>query len=631
MEKQGFRSRFRAWPLVPFILGLAATLWFLIRVVPKPSRAGYPCMKAAAPLMSSFVLYLVGLSASVFSVRQFRQMLKKGRYLAGASFLILAFLAFGLLMVQDKKEVLAQVLNPVDDSFPVASNQPVGVARGLHPGRVVWVHDPRATNEHYDPGGTTGYWYQDSNCDEQVVQDMLEEALIAYAGTEDLEGAWDAIFKAFNASHGRGEVGYVAGEKIAFKINLTNQSVQWGEGDRFSRMDATPQLLNAILDQLIHVVGVAPADITMGDPYREFRTEYKLQVRNKFPDVYYVDGSGAGTVHQTLPSEDDELYFSDGQHTSTLPQQYLDASYVINIPCLKTHDEGGITLIAKNHQGSFLKMGRDPKGQSAMDMHYSLAKNNRGSQKYRHTVDYMGHEHTGGKGLIYIIDGIWAGESWWGRISKFVSEPFNNDYPSMLLVGQDPVALESVGYDILFQEYKEDESKVNYPRQLKEEIADHLLQCASSAYWPEGISYDPESDGTPLESLGVFEHWNNPTDRQYSRNLDSGQGIELLYVVPGQSTSAKGSPPATQVHLASPNPFMNFTTFTRPEGAGDLATLDIYDLRGGLVHHLPFAGAHELRWDGTNNGKSLSNGVYLYAIRDAQSGQQYAGKVILKR
>jgi hypothetical protein len=28
--------------------------------------------------------------------------------------------------------------------------------------------------------------------------------------------------------------------------------------------------------------------------------------------------------------------------------------------------------------------------------------------------------------------------------------------------------------------------------------------------------------------LGVHEHWNNPVDRQYSRNLGTGQGIELV-------------------------------------------------------------------------------------------------------
>ena len=34
-------------------------------------------------------------------------------------------------------------------------------------------------------------------------------------------------------------------------------------------------------------------------------------------------------------------------------------------------------------------------------------------------------------------------------------------------------------------------------------------------------------------SLGVLEHWNNSTDKQYSRNLDpsTGKGIELVYTL----------------------------------------------------------------------------------------------------
>jgi hypothetical protein len=30
--------------------------------------------------------------------------------------------------------------------------------------------------------------------------------------------------------------------------------------------------------------------------------------------------------------------------------------------------------------------------------------------------------------------------------------------------------------------------------------------------------------------LGVHEHWNNPQDKQYSRNLGTGDGIELIKV-----------------------------------------------------------------------------------------------------
>src|ERR1022692_2806385 len=43
------------------LAGLASLVWFLVRVIPKPSRAFYPCQRAAAPLASGFVIYLVAL------------------------------------------------------------------------------------------------------------------------------------------------------------------------------------------------------------------------------------------------------------------------------------------------------------------------------------------------------------------------------------------------------------------------------------------------------------------------------------------------------------------------------------------------------------------------------------------
>jgi len=484
-------------------------------------------MKSAAPFMSTFIIYLLGISTSWFSFKKFRQSIQKSRYLAGSLFLLLSLSGFALFFLQHSTKTIAGIPSPTDYTFPVPSNQPIGEAKGLNPGRVVWIRDPSATNEYYIPeNGSNDFWYSDDNADEGVIYNMLALAITKYTGSNDLYDAWNEIFRSFNRSHSRGDVGYTSGEKIAFKINLTNQIASTYE--RPSRMDATPQLLNALLEQLVNVVGVAQQDITMGDPYRDFRSEYKELVQSRFPEVKYVDGKGGNGVHQTVPSSEEVLVFSDKVIKSTLPQQFLDAAYVINIPCLKSHDEGGITMIAKNHQGSFLEKGDDPKGQYAIKMHYSLAKNSRGMGKYRHTVDYMGHEQTGGKGLIYIIDGIWGGESWQGWIKKFKSDPFNNDYPNSILVSQDPVALESVCYDVLFHEYLTDSSKNSYPIQFKEEIADHLSQCASSNYWPQDIEYDPEGDGTPIGSLGVFEHWNNASDRQYSRNLGVGNGIELI-------------------------------------------------------------------------------------------------------
>lgn len=64
-----------------------------------------------------------------------------------------------------------------------------------------------------------------------------------------------------------------------------------------------------------------------------------------------------------------------------------------------------------------------------------------------------------------------------------------------------------------------------------EGVQDYLHEAALANQAPSGTCYDPERDDACMESLGVHEHWNNATDKQYSRNLDpqNGRGIELVY------------------------------------------------------------------------------------------------------
>jgi uncharacterized protein (DUF362 family) len=579
-------------------------------------------MRAAAPFMSAFIIYLLSLGTTVFSIKKSRQKFANAKYLSGSAFLLMAILSFSIYIFQDNKESIARTFIGLDNTFPVLSNDPVGEAKGLFPGRVVWVYSQDATNENYNPvSAGIDWWYSHNNVDQDVVEQMLSTAIMQYAGKDDISKAWEAIFKSFNNSHGNGETGYTPGEKIAIKINLTNQCCSSSE-----RMDATPQLINALLYELTLNAGVQESDITLGDPYRDFRNEYIDLVLSEFPDVNYVDGKGGNGVTQTTPSTNEVLVFSDKVIKSTLPQYYLDATYLINIPCLKTHNAGGITIIAKNHQGSFLVKGNDPKSQSAQAMHYSLPGIEAGQQKYRHLVDYMGHEQTGGKGLLYIVDGIWAGEDWKGWIKKFKSAPFNNNYPNSILIGQDPVALESVCFDILFEECAVDGTKESYPITCKNEIADYLLQCASSDYWPENIIYDPEDDGSALESLGAFEHWNNASDRKYSRNLGTGDGIELNFIDLNELTIDYAG--IEHVNLAVPNPFSNYTIFTLPKELSPNAKLAIYDLSGSLVKQMTSDQSGIIIWYGDDSqGNPLIPGLYIYNISDHKIRKLYSGKV----
>jgi hypothetical protein len=135
----------------------------------------------------------------------------------------------------------------------------------------------------------------------------------------------------------------------------------------------------------------------------------------------------------------------------------------------------------------------------------------------------MGHKLLGGKELFYLLDGLWAGSEAVDPPTKWTSLPFNNNWTSSIFASQDPVAIESVAFDFLRTEYNGKYG--SYPQM--DGVDDYLHQAADPANWPAGMSYDPENDGTPLKSLGVHEHWNNATDKQYSRNLGTGNGIEL--------------------------------------------------------------------------------------------------------
>ncbi len=74
---------------VYILTSVAATLWFLIRVIPKPSRASYPCMQVAAPIMSGFIIWMLALSGAAFAFKKARSKIFEAKYLAAGLFIIM--------------------------------------------------------------------------------------------------------------------------------------------------------------------------------------------------------------------------------------------------------------------------------------------------------------------------------------------------------------------------------------------------------------------------------------------------------------------------------------------------------------------------------------------------------------
>jgi hypothetical protein len=251
---------------------------------------------------------------------------------------------------------------------------------------------------------------------------------------------------------------------------------------------------------------------------------------------------------------------------------------------------------------------------------------NGGYGKYRIFVDFIGHKDLGGKVVLYLFDALWSSTDYNGPPWKWRLAPFDNHYPASVFASQDPVAIESVGFDFLRAEfYNGNPSGKAFPQYSG--VDDFLHQAADSTNWPICIKYDPEQDGTYLpRSMGVHEHWNNATNKQYTRNLDptNGTGIELEKI---EQTSTEKTEYFAFYHdldhilpFPHPPPPSRITTISYHlfRGATDM-DLSIYNVQGQriktLVHERYMdTRPHHVQWDGKVNGITAASGVYFVRL-----------------
>ena len=544
-----FNGSFWSYMLFP-ITGIVATIWVLIRIIPRPDRIRYPCMKIAIPISSSFLAFIAGLFTSLFSLKKIKEMMQNKKVnLIFVSILSVVFLVgAGTAIVGFSKAGYSEpnIDTSVTEELPDGSNNPMGEAKGIYPGRVVWIHDGDATNENLSRQDILNGdgWFKEDNNNQKVIDEMLDQALKEMSGQNKISKAWSEIFKYHNEKRGKGKVGYSSGEKIFLKINLTSS---WSSNIKddltivkngyYGISETSPQLVLSVLRQLVNVVGVDQSNIYVGDPMKQiYQHRYELW-SNEFPDVHYLDHSTSNFGREKVEEGEATINYSDqgeiiDEEADNLYKIFEETEYLINIPTLKGHKNAGVTMFAKNHFGSHIR-------DNAAHLHDGLmfefsnggwdkGEDRFGYGKYRVLVDFMGHELFKEKSLIYLMDALWSSHMEVTQPNKWQIPPFNNDWSSSIFISQDQVAIESVGYDFLRAEYTEE----NHPElnnlwpQLKG-TDDYLHQAADPSNWPDNITYNPDGSEEPQESIGVHEHWNNKTDRQYSRNLDSGNGIEL--------------------------------------------------------------------------------------------------------
>jgi hypothetical protein len=535
------------------LLGISSTVWFLIRVIPKPQRANYPCMQAAAPMMSGLVIYLLSLWGTVAAFRQTKQYIVRSRYMLTGVFIAATFLLSALFISQNKIPVFA-------NEKVATANIPVGMGRGIFPGRVVWTFDPEVAK--FD--GKTGNWWDEANTLQTETDKMLKESLQVLTAKENELKAWEALFMHFNLTKKSQPSGYTASQKIAIKINQNNTNSQTSS----KNINATPQMILSLLKSLINEAGVPQKCITVFDASRFVTDNIYNKCHAVYPEVIFVDNVGGnGRVKSTYV--DNAIPFSEnnGSLARGIALCAVEADYLINMALLKGHSGQGVTLCGKNWYGA-TSINSD----YTKNAHNNFSPDPSGKDRYMTFVDYMGHKDLGEKTVLYIIDGIYASKAVSGIPSlRWQMKPFYNRWPSSMFVSQDPVAIDAVGLDFLRSEWPD------MPDMLYAEK--YLIEAAQADNPPSKAYYDPEKDNSRCKSLGVAESWNNADKKQYGRNLGGSQGIELNFRDMSGITSISKTDKSLQV-IIYPNPTHDLLFV---QNCDPNSRIQIFDLNGKIL------------------------------------------------
>jgi hypothetical protein len=506
-------------------------------------------------LASSFVLWVAGVIGGKYFLHQTKKSFLRSNYFLAILFLVGATISYSVIPLSFSSANNYEELNSNSTFVPTDSpNSPIGVAKGIFPGRVVWNYNPNATNYRGSvrnsidgsSGATSspaveGNWYLEGNIVQSEVDKMLSETLCELTGTNSDSDSWNAIFKFFNKNHGKGETGYQQGEKIAVKINLNNSK---DHKVMNTASNISPQMALGLLRQLVLNAEVPASMITFYDVSRQIPSSIFDLCKKEFPEVNFVDQVGGDGRLKGVADKDNQLKWSvplvleplaNPGNPTYLPTCVTEAAYLINFSNLKAHGLGGISLCAKNMFGSYIspnsKNLQPP--QSAGVHPYVAVRTSDGykmrpMKSYNVLVDLLGNKNLGEKTILFLVDGLYAVPWQWSEIDntcKWNSAPFEGNWTSSLYASFDDVALESVCLDFL----RAEQSVSTSMTAVSGNVDNYLHEAALANNPPSGTIYRP-NDTTRLSSLGVHEHWNNASEKKYSRNLGTGEGIELISV-----------------------------------------------------------------------------------------------------
>ena len=365
-EKEMHRSDWKNLKYSPFFLALAGLIWFLLRVVSRPSRIAYPCQRVALANIS----YVLGPALLPSLVWQYRRLiaLVKHNYLktialgSAAVVLIVGFQYYQNYR-EDRLKIAGGRTLPAAAFVLTKQNTQTAAAQSGAGSLVSFHHDPASSygsNPPYDQSSNPAY-------------DLVWETVVDLGLGDDLNPLGDLI---------------APGNTVLIKPNLVTENaagythpavvrplvdmaVAAGAttiyvGDGGPGYSGTETILdNTHYDELVAFLQADNPGITIETVNLNDRTHWRwinLGIDSKFAGSGYSDydlaNSNAGTMynHSYYSTADPQGINPGGQVAGwyAIPDLVLSTDVIINVPKMKNHWTMMVTLCVKNQVGSVL-------------------------------------------------------------------------------------------------------------------------------------------------------------------------------------------------------------------------------------------------------------------------------------
>lgn len=414
------------------ITGILSLIWFIIRTSQKPKRITYPCQQIALNNSILFLVYLAGALGIKVTHTHARNAIIK---ICTQS---LYLLVLGIGAVSIMISLAVNIYSKKTEGY-----DPIGESKGS----VVWIHDESATT---DITNYQSYWKY-SNPDS--VSNMISRGVQTISKTNTNATAMAEIFGEQDCTN----------KSVAIKVNFVNDMNSYALVNSPEVIIALIELLTISEEEIF--VGFKEENIYVYDITKSFdnsaRKYFITAIHEKFPKVHVIGGYCYGNTcdygAEKTEFNDSKFTFpfskpTGDQYCATQSEQYIapfleKADYIINVPLLKGHsaENLGATLGFKNHFGTI----SNPRG--AHDC-ISTFGNDEGLLGV-YMAEFADGRTIADKTVLTIGDGIFstpyshdsAPESW---------DFFKNDTPNSIFMSKDPVAIDSLMYDLIMTEFE---------------------------------------------------------------------------------------------------------------------------------------------------------------------------------